>query len=266
MESILINYILFFIIYSILGWLCEVCYRSAVEGVFVNSGFLNGTYCPIYGFGMLLLISLLKPIEDKIIILFLGSIFITTLLEGAAGWLLHKLFKIRWWDYSDMPYNINGYVCPAFSLLWGLGSCIAVRLIHPAVINFANYFTLKTKEYFVFTFLLIMIVDEIVSIATVIKLNQQLRAIDKIAKRLRKVSDKVAERVGNIAIEIDEYGDETLEELQCKLNTMKSDFVNNKMKRYSRLFKAFPEQNHDKYAKLVEELIEEYANQKTRKE
>ena len=123
----------FFLIYSCLGWCVEVVYAAATTGQLVNRGFLNGPVCPIYGFGMILVLFFLTPLEDNLLLLYLGGVILPSALELVGGWALYKLYRTRWWDYSDRPFNIGGYICLEFSLLWGVGALLMVKAVHPAV-------------------------------------------------------------------------------------------------------------------------------------
>jgi uncharacterized membrane protein len=113
----------------------ETIYASKINKEFVNRGFLNGPFCPIYGFGAILVIQGSKLIstanlnyfaESIIIILF--SIIITTIVEFITGYILEKIFKLKWWDYSGDAMNIKGYVCLKFSLLWGILAFLLIIL------------------------------------------------------------------------------------------------------------------------------------------
>ena len=108
-----------FFIYSFLGWCTEVSYAALVTGKFVNRGFLNGPVCPVYGFGVVIVLSILVPLKGNLLVLFIGSVVLTSLLEWLTGFLLEKIFHQRWWDYSDQPFNIGGYICLRFSIAWG---------------------------------------------------------------------------------------------------------------------------------------------------
>lgn len=122
-----------FIIYAFLGWCCEVIFAAVTEGRFINRGFLNGPVCPIYGFGMLMTVFFLWRLRRNIILFFLGAALLTTLLEFFTGYILERFFHTKWWDYSDKPFNIKGYVCPEFTIIWGLGACMAVGAVHPFI-------------------------------------------------------------------------------------------------------------------------------------
>ena len=121
----------YFLIYSCLGWCVEVAWAAVRRGVLVNRGFLNGPVCPIYGFGMLALLFALTPIADNSLLLFAGGVVIPSAIELAGGWLLYRLYHTRWWDYTDRPFNLGGYICLEYSLYWGLGSVFILKLVHP---------------------------------------------------------------------------------------------------------------------------------------
>lgn len=131
--SIWISVILYFIIYSFLGWCCETVYCSILQKKFVNRGFLYGPLCPIYGCGALLVLYLLRDVRTSIFPLFLSGMVVTTILEYLTSVLLEKLFHMKWWDYSAMPFNINGRVCLLNSCEFGALSVFVVMVLHPAV-------------------------------------------------------------------------------------------------------------------------------------
>ena len=126
--------ILFYItIYSFLGWCVEVVYHTVKYGDFSNRGLVNGPVCTIYGFGFTGVVLLLDSFRDNIFILFGASIVLATLLEFLTGWILEKLFHEKWWDYSKEPFNLHGYICVRFSLIWGLAATGAMVTVHPLV-------------------------------------------------------------------------------------------------------------------------------------
>ena len=118
----------YFLIYSCLGWCLEVVYAAVTTGKLVNRGFLNGPVCPIYGFGMVIVLYALTPLVDNTLLLYLGGVILPSALELVGGWALYKLYRTRWWDYSDYPFNIGGYICLEFCLLWGASSPMMNRL------------------------------------------------------------------------------------------------------------------------------------------
>ena len=123
--------ILFFFVYALLGWCAEVAFAAVTTRQLVNRGFLNGPLCPIYGFGMVALLLAVRPVAGSAAAVFVLGLALATLVELAGGWVLYRLFHARWWDYSDQRWNLGGFICLKFSLLWGAGSVVMVRLVHP---------------------------------------------------------------------------------------------------------------------------------------
>ena len=132
------KYFLYFIIYSFIGWLMEVVLKSKDEHKFVNRGFLIGPICPIYGFGVLLIILLVGNSKSDLLAVFLKSILVCSVLEYFTSYFMEKLFHARWWDYSKNKYNINGRICLETMLPFGILSTIVIYVVHPLVIKFVS--------------------------------------------------------------------------------------------------------------------------------
>lgn len=133
------EYLAFFVIYAFLGWCAEVIFNAINTGHFVNRGFLSGPVCPIYGFGMVIIVFCLTPLQKNWLLLFFGSMFLTSALEWITGYVLKKVFHTSWWDYSNQPFNLGGYICLRFSILWGLGCVMVMDLIHPGITRFVRW-------------------------------------------------------------------------------------------------------------------------------
>lgn len=131
--NILYLFLLFFI-YAVLGYITEVLVVSIdTKKPTFTRGFLLGPYIPIYGFAILCMIRLLTPYKDDILVLFVMSTLVCTILEYLTSLIMEKIFKLRWWDYSDRSFNINGRVCLTNSILFGVGGVIITKLINPIV-------------------------------------------------------------------------------------------------------------------------------------
>ena len=122
------EYLLYFLVFSFAGWCAEVAFYIFKTGRLVNRGFAKGPVCPIYGIGISLSYLLLGGV-DSFVLLVLLSMAIATAVEFTVGILFDKLFGIRLWDYREERGNICGYVCPRFSLIWGLVSATVIRII-----------------------------------------------------------------------------------------------------------------------------------------
>lgn len=126
----LISYLFFFAIYSVLGWIYETVLCSIEAGHTVNRGFLNGPYCPIYGFGAVLFLILLGR-ETSPILIFLFGALIATATEYVTSVIMERLFNARWWDYSKFKFNLNGRVCLGASVIFGAFALLLIKVIHP---------------------------------------------------------------------------------------------------------------------------------------
>ena len=199
----------YFIVYSFLGWCCEVVFCTLESGSFVNRGFLNGPYCPIYGFGMVGILVLLSPVFDQTFLLFLGATLITSTIELVGGWLLFKLFHARWWDYSRKPFNLGGYICAEFCLLWGLATLVVIKFVHPVVSLLVNHLIPGFLRWpLVLLCCLVIAVDTAVSAATAVGLNRRLKELDDLNRALRRYSDTLSNILGATAFTVDQIKDE----------------------------------------------------------
>lgn len=124
-------FFLMFICYSFLGWLIEVIFGFVTSKKIVNRGFLIGPYCPIYGIGGTVATFVLTNHKDSFIILFGTSVFLFAILEYFTSYLMEKLFKARWWDYSNYRFNINGRICLEALIPFGLLGCCVIYFINP---------------------------------------------------------------------------------------------------------------------------------------
>lgn len=122
--------IFYFFMYSFIGWFYESTICSLVKyHRLINRGFLKGPYCPIYGFGAILTITLLGHMSYLEV--FLLSMILSTVLEYTTAYILEKVFNRRWWDYSKQPFNIHGRICIIASLIFGLANVLLISLVHP---------------------------------------------------------------------------------------------------------------------------------------
>lgn len=140
LSVLLEKLIYFFTIYSFLGWFLETVYVSLLEKKFVGRGFLYGPFCPIYGFGSLALILFVFTYENNLLLLFITSVIVTSILEYITSFFLEKLFHTTWWNYSKEPFNINGRVCLKNSLYWGILSVFILTQIHPIINQITIFF------------------------------------------------------------------------------------------------------------------------------
>lgn len=184
-----------FFIYSFLGWCLEVCFFALNTGKFVNRGFLNGPVCPIYGFGVVIVVLCLTPLMENTLLLFLGSVLLTSLLELGVGFALEKLFHQRWWDYTNEPFNLGGYICLRFSLAWGLACLLVMEIIHPSVLWLILHIPHTLGLVLLACFVSVMAVDLTATVRTIARINRSLGQIDELAGRIKALSNDLGENL-----------------------------------------------------------------------
>ena len=190
-----------FFVYAFLGWCTEVSYAALRTGKFVNRGFLNGPVCPIYGCGVVVVLVGLTPLKGNFVLLFLGSVVLTSVLELATGFVLEKLFRQRWWDYSDKPFNLGGYICLEFSIMWGFACLFVVDILHPSIEFFIRLIPHTLGWVLLGLFSAAMAVDLAATVRTIAKLNRQLDQIDQLAWRLKTASNEFGENLADRVLE-----------------------------------------------------------------
>ena len=205
----------YFLIYSFLGWCTEVIYAAVAEGRIVNRGFLNGPVCPIYGFGILAVFGTVNTglsrygtssLYKNLLLIFLCGMALTTMIELFGGWALDKLFHARWWDYSDKPLNFHGYICLQFSLLWGIGIVLIVKVVHPLIAATFDRVLPETVGWPLMYFLYIVYAaDTMLSVMIMVGLNKRLAELDEMQKKMRVVSNTLSDGLGRSALETAQY-------------------------------------------------------------
>lgn len=184
-----------FIIYAFIGWCTEVSYAALDTGKFVNRGFLNGPYCPIYGCGVVIVVAILTPLKENLFLLFLGSVLLTTALEFVTGYILEKVFHNKWWDYSDKPFNVKGYICLKFSILWGLACTFIMDVLHPVIYKMITWIPFVPGVIVVSILMCIFLVDCCITVSTILKFNKHLKIMDEMAASIHKLSDEIGENI-----------------------------------------------------------------------
>ncbi|WP_051599244.1 putative ABC transporter permease [Metaclostridioides mangenotii] len=185
------RYILYFFLYSFLGWLCESIYCSVGNKKVINRGFLNGPICPIYGFGAMLVIFLIEGFRDNVFFLFLFGMLITSILEYISGYLLETLFNTKWWDYSKRKFNIKGRVCLKNAIYFGIMSVVLMKVIHPFITDIVNDFSPGATIVISVLAILITSLDMLVTLRTMNKLSIKLQWLDEVIEDLSKINIKL---------------------------------------------------------------------------
>ena len=132
MERLAIIFLIF-MTYAFGGWAMEVIISLLQRRKLVNRGFLVGPICPIYGVGALLL-SLVVSSDESPLVIFCVAVVGSAVLEYGISYIMEKLFRVRWWDYTDQPFNLNGRICAESVLAFGVIGVLILKIINPALL------------------------------------------------------------------------------------------------------------------------------------
>lgn len=196
MQTILYYFLIFFI-YSVLGWLMESLYVSICQKKTVNRGFLIGPYCPIYGCGSLIMILYLEQYKNNILTVFILGLTICSFLEYITSYLMERIFKARWWDYSNQKFNLNGRICGKNAILFGIGGILVIYLTQPIIeklLSNLNNTWITILSIFFFT---ICTIDTIISFKIVNKLKKNLSYVEVRKDSTQELKNLVLEAINS---------------------------------------------------------------------
>lgn len=265
---------LLFIIYSFLGWCMEmvVCYIATKE--WVNRGFLIGPICPIYGCGCLLIILLLDRYLKDPIVLFVMAMLLCSLLEYFTSYLMEKLFKARWWDYSHKKYNINGRICLDNIFAFGILGLLMMYLVNPFVVKILEYVSLNIINVMAIVIAIIFIIDNLISLKVISSFKSVAKSVHKdstaeITKKVREIlsdkgrlyrrlvsafdfiaSDKLIKDIKNKVKQGAEFAVETIEKSKKRNLAIKNEIISEYNERLSQLKYAIKMQKKEMKEKL----------------
>ncbi len=229
--------IFWFMLYSITGWVYETVLCSVSERKFINRGFLNGPYCPIYGVGAVLDVLILGRIQNAFLLFILG-VLVTCTLEYLTSYVMEKLFHARWWDYSERKFNIAGRVCLQGAIVFGAFSVILIKLIHPLVIRLTETLPGRVLFVVVLVFSAGFLTDLIITVSGFAGFNKRLTAF---SEALSEKAENAAEQVRNSAT-------------YAKLNNLYENFSKKMNRQQRRMISSFPKLRSVNYNSLLGEI------------
>ena len=156
-------YIALFFVYAFLGWIMEEVKTYPDYKKFVNRGFLIGPILPIYGTGALLITLLINRFKGNVLLLFIFSLVLCSVVEYLTSYIMEKIFKTRWWDYSKRKFNINGRVCLFNMVAFGILGVLLIELINPFVMDIIYKIDVMVLKSVVSLFFILFLIDFVIS-------------------------------------------------------------------------------------------------------
>ena len=186
------QWITFFFIYSFLGWVWESCYVSIKSHRWVNRGFLRMPMLPLYGSGAPIMLILTLPFPGNYVLQYCLGVIGPTILEYFTGWAMEKLFKMRYWDYSNQRFNIKGYICLTSSIAWGFFTLLMTYVLHPPIEHFVLNKIPPVVDY---------VVIAVVGVLFVLDTIESAKAAIDVGKALEKMTD-IRAQIDDIQVQL----------------------------------------------------------------
>lgn len=177
-----------FFLYSFGGWCIEVCYAAIRRRRFVNRGFVNSPLCPIYGFGSTLFAVFLPELTSRPFFLFLGGMLMATMLEYSTGMLMEKIFRKKLWDYSHIKYNLGGYVCARYALLWGALALLTMLAANPLLCGLFRMVPGPIALAVQWTASILLLLDFVTTAMAVLDMKITARRLSQLSAGMRHTS------------------------------------------------------------------------------
>ncbi len=194
-----IAYFLWFILYSVGGWIIETLLYIVVQKKVVKRGFLFGPLCPIYGVGAVLLTMLFYGKIDNIFWLFLAGMTLCTALEYVTHFVLEKLFHTTWWDYSQKRFNIKGRICLKNSLMFGAGAVLIVKVLQPFIIAMTEKIPTAALLWIGIALYSLLLIDVATTVAGLKDTVQTLKALQAmLGEHMQKGLDETDEHLSEV--------------------------------------------------------------------
>lgn len=244
----------YFIIYSFMGWVLETVYKTIYQKKFINSGFLHGPFCPIYGIGAIIMYIFLNIFKDNPIFLFIMAILILSVWEYIVGLLLEKLFDTKYWDYSDKKFNIQGRICLWNSIIWGILGIVFTYIIHPFVMDKLNEIPQNILEYVTILIMFYILIDGIVTIIKVRSIDVKLRKLNELSDRLKEKVEELKMLKENI--ELKSIKSQEIQKIIDELKYKQTKLKRKLLRQTNRLRKAFPTMKSEKITEFLNQKIE----------
>lgn len=253
----------YFFIYSFLGWTMETIYASVKQQRYVNRGFLNGPFCPIYGSAAVLLLLALTPLASNPVLLFIVGAVLASALEYFTGYIMETIFHAKWWDYSQNKFNLDGRICLKYTFLWGILSALLVEFIHPAISRLIERCPAEWLRSGIWVLLLYFIADCGLTVWNITTLHQWLTNLQKLSEAVARQKEKLESLKENLGLLIEEKQQNIRERLEEELQSLSNRYEQllNKPRASIRLLKAFPGVTSKRFAAPLSDIKDKLLSQ-----
>lgn len=255
----ILYFITYLILYSFAGWVLESVSKTIEQRKFVNSGFLNGPFCPIYGFGAIIMILCLSFLKEKPILLFIAGFFILSIWEYVVGVFLEKVFKTKYWDYSYLKFNFQGRVCLKNSIFWGILGVLFICFLHPFIEKYVQLLPKSILLYINIIILIAILIDLVVSIIEILNLDTTISKLNQLGESIKEKVEELKDIKNKAKLKTESIEKVSIENMEAVIRELKIAQTKLKIRIYrqtSRLKKAFPSMKSESIATFLSQKID----------
>lgn len=196
------EWLLLFYIYCFLGWCFESTYVSLRTGHRVNRGFMKAPFLPLYGSGAILLLLVGKIFEGNIVLTYVVGFITATFLEFFTGMTMEKIFKIKYWNYSNQRFNYKGHICLTSSIAWGFMTLLVTRVIHEPIASVVLALPEIVKDTVVLLLTAVLTWDFALSFREALDLRDLLIKLEEAKAELEELREEIEDRLEHIQAEL----------------------------------------------------------------
>ena len=207
------QWLTFFYLYCFAGWIFESAYVSILKKRLVNRGFLRLPLLPLYGTGAVMMLWVSLPFEDNLLLVYLSGVVAATILEYVTGWTMERLFKMKYWDYSDQRFNFRGYICLSSSIAWGFLTILLTEVLHPPVARLVQGLPAAADIAGVLILSVFFAEDTVQSVRDALDLGRALEAMTSMKAELDDIQVQLALLRADASDRVSEYREDAAQRL-----------------------------------------------------
>lgn len=187
----IVQWLFFFYLYCFFGWCFESTYVSVKSRKLVNRGFMRGPFLPLYGSGATMMLVVSAPFQDNLLLTYIAGVIGATALEYVTGVMMEALFKVRYWDYSNQPFNYKGHICLSSSVAWGFLTILMTRVIHKPIEQFVLAIPMRTLACVTGIMTVYIVADFTLSFKAAMELRDILVRLQKVKEEVERLQRRL---------------------------------------------------------------------------
>lgn len=185
------QWLFFFYMYCFFGWCFESAWVSFKSKKLVNRGFMRGPFLPLYGSGAIMMLVVSMPFRDNVLLTYFAGVVGATVLEYITGVTMEALFKVRYWDYSNQPFNFQGHVCLSSSIAWGFLTILMTRVVHQPIARIVLMIPDRVLAYVTGMVTIYIVIDFTLSFKAALDLRDILGRMQKLKEEMERMQRRL---------------------------------------------------------------------------